>query len=69
MQDKTFEMERKRNRPEKYNRNLLHKTVTAVEKVTAVSIVARISEPDLSLLLFSEQSIHLLQWYLSSRVG
>ena len=37
MQDKTFEMERKRNRPEKYNRELLHKTVTAVEKVTAVS--------------------------------
>lgn len=37
MQDKTFELERKRNRPEKYNRELLHKTVTAVEKVTAVS--------------------------------
>lgn len=33
-------MERKRNRPEKYNRELLHKTVTAVEKVTAVSALA-----------------------------
>ena len=29
-------MERKRNRPEKYNRDLVHKTVKAVEKVSAV---------------------------------
>ena len=30
-------MERKRNRPERYNRDLVHKTVKAVEKVSAVS--------------------------------
>lgn len=36
MQDATFGMERKRNRPEKYDRELLHKTVTAVQKVTEV---------------------------------
>ena len=38
MQDTTFEMERKRNRPEKYDRELIHKTVKAVEKVTAVRL-------------------------------
>jgi len=53
VQDKTFEMERKRNRPEKYDRNLLHKTVTAVEKVTAVSAST-------SCCLLS-QPAHLLQ--------
>ena len=31
-------MERRRNRPEKYDRELLHKTVKAVEKVTAVCL-------------------------------
>ena len=36
MQDATFEMERKRNRPEKYNRELVHKTIKGVEKVSAV---------------------------------
>lgn len=35
-EDTTFEMERKRNRPEKYDRELLHKTVSAVQKVTTV---------------------------------
>ena len=34
-------MERKRNRPEKYNRDLVHKTVKAVEKVSAVRPAAR----------------------------
>ena len=36
VQDATFEMERKRNRPEKYNRELVHKTIRGVEKVSAV---------------------------------
>ena len=36
VQDATFEMERKRNRPEKYNRELVHKTIKGVEKVSAV---------------------------------
>lgn len=36
MQDTTFEMERRRNRPEKYNRELVQKTVKAMEKITEV---------------------------------
>lgn len=32
-------MERKRNRPEKYDRELLHKTVTAVQKITEVRLL------------------------------
>lgn len=36
LQDATFEMERKRNRPEKYDRELLHKTVGAVQKISEV---------------------------------
>ncbi len=35
-QDATFEMERRRNRPEKYDRELVHKTVKAMEKITEV---------------------------------
>ena len=36
MQDATFEMERRRNRPEKYDREPVHKTVNAIKKVTDV---------------------------------
>ncbi|KAK9828075.1 hypothetical protein WJX81_000338 [Elliptochloris bilobata] len=35
-EDATFEMERRRNRPEKYDRELVHKTVKAMEKITEV---------------------------------
>ncbi|KAI3433642.1 hypothetical protein D9Q98_003451 [Chlorella vulgaris] len=35
-EDATFEMERRRNRPEKYDRELVHKTVKAIQKVEAV---------------------------------
>ena len=35
-EDATFEMERKRNRPEKYDRELVHKAVGAIKKVTAI---------------------------------
>ena len=35
-QDATFEMERKRNRPEKYDRQLVHKTVKSMQKVEEV---------------------------------
>ena len=35
-QDATFEMERRRNRPEKYDRQLVHKTVKAMQKVDEV---------------------------------
>lgn len=34
--DKTFEFERKRNRPEKYDRQLVQKTIKAIEKVSEV---------------------------------
>lgn len=35
-EDATFEMERRRNRPEKYDRELVHKTVKAIKKVDAI---------------------------------
>jgi len=35
-EDATFEMERRRNRPEKYDRELVHKTVKAIKKVEEV---------------------------------
>jgi len=35
-EDATFEMERRRNRPEKYNRELVAKTVKAIQKVKEV---------------------------------
>jgi large subunit ribosomal protein L24e len=35
-EDATFEMERRRNRPEKYDRDLVKKTVQAVEKISAI---------------------------------
>lgn len=35
-EDTTFEMERRRNRPEKYNRELVQTTVKAMEKITEV---------------------------------
>ena len=36
LQDTTFEMEKRRNRPEKYNRELVHKTVKAMERISEV---------------------------------
>lgn len=36
LQDATFDMERRRNRPEKYDRALVHKTVNAMKKITDV---------------------------------
>lgn len=38
MQDTTFEMEKRRNRPEKYNRELVHKTVKAMERISEVRV-------------------------------
>ncbi|CAK0783532.1 hypothetical protein CVIRNUC_006731 [Coccomyxa viridis] len=35
-EDTTFEMEKRRNRPEKYNRELVHKTVKAMERISEV---------------------------------
>ncbi|GBF91643.1 ribosome biogenesis protein-like [Raphidocelis subcapitata] len=35
-EDATFEMERRRNRPEKYDRELVKKTVQAVEKISGI---------------------------------
>eukprot|EP01025_Chloroclados_australasicus_P052907 TRINITY_DN6186_c1_g1_i1.p2 TRINITY_DN6186_c1_g1~~TRINITY_DN6186_c1_g1_i1.p2 ORF type:complete len:194 (-),score=7.83 TRINITY_DN6186_c1_g1_i1:100-681(-) len=35
-EDSTFEMERRRNRPEKYNRELIAKTLTAIKKVDKI---------------------------------
>ena len=34
--DTTFELERKRNRPERYNRDVMQKTLKAMEKITAI---------------------------------
>ena len=36
VQDASFEMERKRNRPVKYNRELVHQSVKALEKIADV---------------------------------
>jgi hypothetical protein len=38
-QDTTFEMERRRNRPEKYNREVVQQTVKAMEKIAEVQIL------------------------------
>lgn len=35
-EDVTFEMERKRNRPEKYDRELVKKTVKAIERISEI---------------------------------
>jgi large subunit ribosomal protein L24e len=35
-EDATFEMEKRRNRPEKYNRELVGKTLKAIEKITSI---------------------------------
>lgn len=35
-EDATFEMERRRNRPEKYDREIVHKTVQAMKKVNEI---------------------------------
>ncbi|PRW58481.1 putative ribosome biogenesis RLP24 [Chlorella sorokiniana] len=35
-EDATFEMERRRNRPEKYDRELVHKTVKAMDKIEKI---------------------------------
>lgn len=37
-EDATFELERRRNRPEKYDRQLMHKTVQAMQKVEEVRV-------------------------------
>lgn len=37
-EDATFEMERKRNRPEKYDRQLVHKTVKSMQKVEEIRV-------------------------------
>ncbi len=34
--DTTFELERKRNRPERYNRETMQKTLKAMEKITEI---------------------------------
>ena len=39
VQDTTFEMEKRRNRPEKYNRELVHKTVKAMERISEVRLM------------------------------
>jgi excinuclease UvrABC helicase subunit UvrB len=36
MQDSTFELERRRNRPEKYNREIVAKTLTAIKKIDKI---------------------------------
>ena len=50
LQDTTFEMEKQRNRPVKYDRELTQKTIKAMEKVTEVS--------SLILLLLHDLHMH-----------
>ncbi|MEW5303465.1 MAG: hypothetical protein WDW38_001790 [Sanguina aurantia] len=38
VEDATFEMERKRNRPEKYNRDTVAKTLQAMDKISEIRI-------------------------------
>lgn len=38
MQDTTFELERKRNRPEKYNREVVAKTLNAIKKISKIRV-------------------------------
>lgn len=38
VEDATFEMERKRNRPEKYNRETVAKTLQAMDKISEIRI-------------------------------
>ncbi len=42
MQDTTFEMEKRRNRPEKYNRELVHKTVKAMERISEARLLTAV---------------------------
>eukprot|EP00883_Tetradesmus_obliquus_P005024 jgi/Sobl393_1/15429/SZX65849.1 len=37
-EDATFEMERRRNRPEKYDRDLVKKTVKAIERISEIRV-------------------------------
>ncbi|ESQ28218.1 hypothetical protein EUTSA_v10019773mg, partial [Eutrema salsugineum] len=36
LQDKTFEFEKKRNRPERYDRNVTENTLTAIKKIDKI---------------------------------
>lgn len=36
LQDSTFELERRRNRPEKYNREIVAKTLNAIKKIDKI---------------------------------
>lgn len=38
VQDTTFEMERRRNRPEKYNREVVKKTLNAIKKISKIRV-------------------------------
>lgn len=38
VQDTTFEMERRRNRPEKYNREVVAKTLNAIKKISKIRV-------------------------------
>ena len=50
VQDTTFEMERQRNKPVKYNRELVHKSVKAMQKVEEVCYVCyEIVDPGIAL--------------------
>lgn len=44
VQDATFEMERKRNRPEKYNREKMRDTVKAISKIEEVGHHSRLAD-------------------------
>ena len=46
-------MERRRNRPEKYNRELVHKTVQAMERISEV----RLLQPSLADISHTQQLI------------
>ena len=57
-QDATFEMERKRNRPEKYDRQLVHKTVKSMQKVEEVRALSPPTPPQATSPLPLHPHIH-----------
>jgi large subunit ribosomal protein L24e len=57
-EDATFEMERRRNRPEKYDRELVQKTIKAIERIDEIRTRRQQVAADKQQL---EQEIHLVK--------
>lgn len=62
LQDTTFEMEKQRNRPVKYDRELTQKTIKAMEKVTEVSNLILVLLHDLHMHGLHRWTWEVLCW-------